>query len=177
MAYDADGNINDKINYVGAQSTNTFKPINISPKMITPVYSVKYKIIPWWPPQETLYLFKQNVCSALPWSKGSDFVNRNISPGNLGIRSHILFVYGFVYGIWFIDSGLIHSVDGSLDNPPKSFYVYLSFHTTNIDTSAENSKGFLNYFSTLSISFCMKDTPFSSGFILSVCINFTKSSK
>ncbi len=43
MAYDADGNIGDKVDYVGVQSTNTFKPVNISPKMITPVYSVKYK--------------------------------------------------------------------------------------------------------------------------------------
>lgn len=43
MAFDADGNLDKAIDYVGAQSTNTYTPISLSPKMITPVYSVKYK--------------------------------------------------------------------------------------------------------------------------------------
>ena len=42
MAFDADGNVDTSINYVGAQSTNSFKPVTINPKMIAPVYSVKY---------------------------------------------------------------------------------------------------------------------------------------
>lgn len=42
MAFDADGNLDKAIDYVGAQSTNTYKPITLSPKMIAPVYSVKY---------------------------------------------------------------------------------------------------------------------------------------
>ena len=42
MAFDADGNVDTSINYVGAQSTNLFKPVTLNPKMITPVYSVKY---------------------------------------------------------------------------------------------------------------------------------------
>jgi len=41
MAFDADGDVNSKIDYIGGQSTNTFTPINFSPKMICPVYSVK----------------------------------------------------------------------------------------------------------------------------------------
>ena len=43
MAFDADGNLDQSVDYIGAQNTNTYKPISLSPKMITPVYSVKYR--------------------------------------------------------------------------------------------------------------------------------------
>ena len=86
---------------------------------------------------------------------------------------HILFVYGFVYGIWFINSSLIHSVDGSLDTPPNSFYVYLSFHNTNIDNSAENSKCFMNYFLSFSKHFSHTRLGSSSWYSMNLLVSST----
>lgn len=40
MAFDADGNLDQAVDYIGAQNTNKFKPVSFTPKMITPVYSV-----------------------------------------------------------------------------------------------------------------------------------------
>ena len=40
MAFDADGNLNQAVDYVGAESTNTFKPVSLTAKIISPVYSV-----------------------------------------------------------------------------------------------------------------------------------------
>ena len=40
MAFDADGNLNQAVDYVGAESTNIFKPVSLTAKIISPVYSV-----------------------------------------------------------------------------------------------------------------------------------------